>query len=497
MRERLRRVGVAKRRQLRRGVRLIQAIRPQRLRRRGLVGIAQQGLEVCVYAAPPGVERGAAGLPVRVVHGQGQARAVQRIGRHLVGLAVLQHLQAVLDTAQEGVGIKQFRHGGRRQLAALAQQAQHLADAPTAQLRLPPGADQLVHLADEFDLANAPGAKLDVVIEFLAPHLVDDQRLHAAQRIDGAKVQIAAKHERPQPCQQPLAGRDVAGHRARLDQRVALPVAAVGLVVVLHGIEGHRQRSAGAKRTQAHIDPEHAPVGVGFVQHADQPPRQAQEKFLVVERARPVAAASVLEGEHQVDIGREVQFVAAQLAHAQHHQRDRLALRVPRLANLLHLPAVQIRERAVDTGIGECRQRGERFVNICPSGQVAPGDAQHFALAQHPQRLPQGGFIGQAGERGLHRRPHGGRVLRRLQTPAVDQIRQQPGMRQAQIGHEFTRRQHPGRRLQPTAPGRMGGQFRLLQQIGKHPLRGFAQRRRQRAEGCVRLGRVNGHGCCV
>ena len=51
-------------------------------------------------------------------------------------------------------------------------------------------------LADEFHLANAAGAPLDVAAErAFAPHLGVDQAFHFAHCFNGAKVQIAAVNE--------------------------------------------------------------------------------------------------------------------------------------------------------------------------------------------------------------------------------------------------------------------------------------------------------------
>ena len=56
------------------------------------------------------------------------------------------------------------------------------------------------------------------------------------------------------------------------------------------------------------------------------------EVLLVVEGARPVGFAVFGEQKHQIDVGGEVQFAAAQLAHAEHDERRLGARRAARPA---------------------------------------------------------------------------------------------------------------------------------------------------------------------
>ena len=82
---------------------------------------------------------------------------------------------------------------------------QHPQDAAFAQRRVAPAVNELERLADELDLADAAGPQLDVAPHPLAFHLLGDQGLHVAQGLEGAVIQIAPVHERPQPVQQSFA----------------------------------------------------------------------------------------------------------------------------------------------------------------------------------------------------------------------------------------------------------------------------------------------------
>ena len=80
-----------------------------------------------------------------------------------MGLRVVDHLQPVLDPAQEAVVLDQ-RLGRRRiDAAGGGEPAQRLAGRPDPQLGHPAAPDQLLGLGEEFDLADAAAAGLDVV----------------------------------------------------------------------------------------------------------------------------------------------------------------------------------------------------------------------------------------------------------------------------------------------------------------------------------------------
>src|SRR5690606_10560944 len=85
--------------------------------------------------------------------------------------------------------------------------------------------------------------------------------------------------------------------------------------------------------------------------------------------------------EHEIDIRREVQLAAAELAHADHDDRLRNALFAARRAEACRKRACRKAARRADGGIGEGRQRRERLVEIRPAGEITPRDAYHLAAA--------------------------------------------------------------------------------------------------------------------
>src|SRR5690606_11902809 len=109
-------------------------------------------------------------------------------------------------------------------------------------------------LRQELDLADPARAALDVVGQLLARHLRGDHRLHPAQAVERAEVEVAAVHERAQRLQEAPARGDVAGDRSRLLPGVALPVAALALEVQLQRGEAQGDAAGVAERAQAQVD---------------------------------------------------------------------------------------------------------------------------------------------------------------------------------------------------------------------------------------------------
>ena len=165
-----------------------------------------------------------------------------------------------------------------------------------------------------------PGPELHVLGEVAPRDLLFDQRLHLAQRFEHAEVEVTAVDERPHALGlDQLVGRG-AGDGARLDPRVALPVAAMGLQVVVEEHRAGRQRPAVAEGPQPHVDAEHAALGGALAQQPDHEPAQAREEILVVDAARARGGALVGKQEDQVDVGGKIELAAAELAHAEHDE---------------------------------------------------------------------------------------------------------------------------------------------------------------------------------
>ncbi len=252
------------------------------------------------------------GVPVSKTQSRDQPLAIPLLGGQGLGLLIADLLQDVFDPAQETIGRQQAIAMGRFEGATLGDGGQRFRQVAHPQRRFTAAANKLQRLGDKLYFANAASPQLDVALQPLAAHLGGDHRLHLAQAVDNAKVDIAAKHEGAQHLGQLDRMLALGPQYPRLDHGVALPVAAVVLVVILHGGEGDGERPRIAKGAQPHIDPEHLTILGGLVEGVDDALAQLDEKLLVGELAPPANRVAVFgEGEDKVDIRGEVQLATS------------------------------------------------------------------------------------------------------------------------------------------------------------------------------------------
>ncbi len=134
----------------------------------------------------------------------GKAReALQRlaIGRQRVGLVVGDHLQPVLDPAQETVGVVELGTGVLSIQPPSASAVKRRQRVAAAQFGMAAAGDQLLGLHEEFDLADAAAAELDVVAfdrDVVVPAIGVDLPLHRLDVGDRGEVEVLAPDERRQ-----------------------------------------------------------------------------------------------------------------------------------------------------------------------------------------------------------------------------------------------------------------------------------------------------------
>src|SRR5665213_2948295 len=105
-------------------------------------------------------------------------------------------------------------------------------------MRIAPAGDQLLGLREEFDLANAAAPELDVMAfhrDLAVATKGVDLALHRVHVSDRVEVEIFAPDERRELVEDGLAGRDIAGAGAPLDQHRAFPVLPHAFIVIERG----------------------------------------------------------------------------------------------------------------------------------------------------------------------------------------------------------------------------------------------------------------------
>ncbi len=208
-----------------------------------------------------------------------------------------------------------------------------------------------------------------------------DPALHGVDVGDGCEVEASAPDEGADCLEEFCAERQIAGHRARLDHRGALPVQAHAFVV--HDGGGHRDgwRRDGGIRAQAQVGAEHIAVGVARLHQGDKVACQARCEaahrmafggFRVYWRCRIVE-------QHEVHIGRIIQFTGAQLAHAEDREPT-AASRVPWIgkAELSRVMrgAQQVRHRQRQRGLGQVAERAGDALQRPDAADVRDGGGQ-------------------------------------------------------------------------------------------------------------------------
>jgi hypothetical protein len=211
-------------------------------------------------------------------------------------------------------------------------------------------------------------------------------------------------------------------HHPGLYPGVTFPLAALRDEIVFQRAERADQRSGVAVRSQTHVDPENLTVFADIPQGADQALAEAQEEIVVVEPTTTAASLPLLGiDENVIDVGRDVQLAATELAHADDQQPLRLATAVERFAEqLAQLPMEEV-EREVGGHISELGHAFDNFAQRRQVAEITHDQGGHHPLAQLPQGALQALVAGWRGlrEKVAHLR-RGNRLRGLLAKPVRD-----------------------------------------------------------------------------
>ena len=157
---------------------------------------------VRAYAAEMPSSDGCERVGIRIAHEGRETRELGRAFRERVGLPIGDHLQPVLDRAQEDVGFGELVGGPLGEVPGLGQQPQRAERRRIAQRRLAAAPDQFEGLRQELDLADAAFAELEVVAEHAGGGVRSGRRgrappLCASMRCFMATMSATAAKSRP------------------------------------------------------------------------------------------------------------------------------------------------------------------------------------------------------------------------------------------------------------------------------------------------------------
>ena len=201
--------------------------------------------------------------------------------RQGMGLPVRDHLQPVLDRAEEAVRDSQVRRPPR---AGCGRTGPSARSAPSVVGSRSPGS-RPPHTSCNVCARNSisrmpPSPELDVMAGYAGQGIAVRQKRAALVRVDaalhrvdvgdGGEIEAAAPDEGPDVLQEPRAKLQIPRHGPRLRHRGAFPVLAHAFVVGDRGRQGDRRRRRGGIGAEAQVGAEHVAVRVPRFHEGDE-----------------------------------------------------------------------------------------------------------------------------------------------------------------------------------------------------------------------------------
>ena len=218
-----------------------------------------------------------------------------------------------------------------------------------------------------------------------------DPALHRVDVGDRGEVQPAPPDEGADRLEECRTQREVAGHRARLDHGGALPVLAHALVVGDGGRQCDRGRRHGGIGAQPQVGAEDVAVGVARLHQRHQSARDARSEAadgVALGRFRVYCRRRVVE-QHEVHIGRIIQFAGAELAHAEDREPP-AACRIRRIGQAKFARVVrgaqQMRHGERQRGLRQIAQRRGDTLQRPDAADVGDGGGQRDDTLGAPHR---------------------------------------------------------------------------------------------------------------
>ena len=314
--------------------RLIEDPRRRRLIACSHLGRAEQAVEDGDDMFPGVGELEGEGIDRHIEH-RGDARLNLPVIGQPVGLGIVLILQGVFDAPQQLVSLRQTIDRLRIEQAPLRERLQGDQGAAVAKQGVPAPAHHLEELRAELDFPDAAAADLDVDAAAVAgipahtsaARLGPDEFVQIAHCVNGCEVEVAAIDEgfddsaelRFVGASVVLTGQSGVGDHQCLDPGKAFPFTALVVEIVLEHRQVDHQRSGVAVGAQSGIDPKDKAV-FGDVRQRPAELAGCPMKEFAAAQATVLGLTAIAVRKDQVDVRGHIQFVAADLAHADHQQ---------------------------------------------------------------------------------------------------------------------------------------------------------------------------------
>ncbi len=318
-------------------------------------------------------------------HALGKLAELFRAFRQKVRLQVTHQLQAMLDAAQETIGVLENAIFLVGNATGVSQRLHRLEGIALADLGQIAAVEQLQELDGEFDVADAADAGLDLgVAVAVAVGFLLDAPLQGLDAVNLAGGEILAVDERLDGLEKLLAQAHVAGAGPNLDEGLAFPGAAERVVISQSAGQRPSQGAAFAFGPQPEIDAVGQPLIAVLRQEAHDFAHNAREEIVVADAADAFAArrAVFVEKEHEVDVGAVIQLLAAVLAEGQDDTAGGLFMVGKRLAEAIFDGPQGDVQRDLQGHVGDAGNIAGHLLKRPIADDVVGADAQQLALAK-------------------------------------------------------------------------------------------------------------------
>ena len=317
---------------------------------------------------------------------------LERIVRQGVSLELVQDLQPVLDRAQMHERVREPAPEVRGEVPPLGEPEERLERVALAQPGIVAAVEELERLREELDLPDAAAPELDVArgrLGVTPAQRAVDLPLHAADRGQHALVEAGPIDDLAHEVHEARPDPGIARADARLEQRLPLPQLGALAVVGAVGVERHRDRPHPALGAQPQIDAEGVAFLGDLLDHRHEVAAHAREERAVLEPALRPARGLALGAvdEHEVDVRRVVQLLAAELAHADHGEPRLAAGGVERRAEPRARVGQRVGVRLPQARVGQPRELLGRHGQVRVAEQVAGADTEELAVLEAAQRV--------------------------------------------------------------------------------------------------------------
>jgi hypothetical protein len=368
------------------------------------------------------------------IEASGEARELALLAGESADRGLVHRLEPVLDIPKEPVGLLEATALAPAQRADLLQPAQGGQGSGAADAGMLASVQELEELHGELDVSNPAAPLLDLSALAAAPgDALLDALLVLLDRADPGGVQPPVVDDRLELGGQQAPQRPVSGHRAELDQRLTLPRARAGPVVLERRGQRPHERPPRALRPQPHVDAEREPVR-GLPR---QQPAEALRQLRVRLPPRPGHLPVLGRGvdEDQIDVGRVVELPAAELPHGEDGEAGHRIDQVARGRG----------QRPLDEVLGHIGDPARHHLERRRPAQIVHEDAAQVTTAVAPQRAQDRVLVG-AVDGGQELAPQ---VLPVRRRPRTDQHGGLLGLGEEDAGQALARAQDGRQRPRP------------------------------------------------